>query len=65
MQVPIGFRRKARNNLADMASIEISIDYLLNKINGFLCISHRYKSGLRSKGEIIAAATVAINKKPA
>ena len=46
-----------------MASFEISINYMLDKINRFIGVSHRSKSGRLSKDEIIAAATSAINKK--
>ena len=64
MQVTIGLGRKAGNNLGDMASFEISINYMLDKINRFIGVSHRSKSGRLSKDAIIAAATSAINKKP-
>jgi hypothetical protein len=47
-----------------MASFEISINYMLDKINRFIGVSHRSKSGRLSKDAIIAAATSAINKKP-
>jgi hypothetical protein len=64
MQVAIRLGWKAGNNLGHTASFEVSINYMLDKVNRFIGVSHRSKSGRLSKGEIIAAATSAINKKP-